>query len=79
VTTSHAVTLSFDEREVAMMVAALRNWLYDVEEGQDLEEAFGGHFEKHRMLSEAETERLIGRFRFDESQGFLKLAEKERH
>lgn len=69
------VTLTFTEPEVAMIVAALRNWLYDLEgddleEGQNLEEAFGGHFAVHRMLTEAETEALIARFNFDESQGF---------
>lgn len=71
------VTLTFTEPEVALIVAALRNWLYDLEgdddePGQDLEEAFGGHFEVHRMLTEAETEELISRFNFDESQGFVR-------
>jgi len=68
--------LSFTEPEVALIVAALQNWLYDLEgddldEGQNLEEAFGGHFKVHRMLSEAQTEALIARFGFDESQGFV--------
>ncbi len=71
-TTLSGVNVSFNEREVAQIVAALRNWLYDLEDGQDLEEAFGGHFEVHRMLDEAETEQLIARFKFDESQGFLR-------
>lgn len=67
------VTQQFTEREIATVVAALRNWLYDLEEGENLEEAFGGHFEVHRMLSEADIEALIGRLGFDESQGFLRL------
>jgi len=59
----------FTEREVAQIVAALRNWLFDLEEGQDLEEAFIGHFSVHEMLTEAEMEALIKRFGFDESHG----------
>jgi hypothetical protein len=72
------ITLTFTEPEVATIVAALRNWLYDlecdeIEPGQDLEEAFGGHFEVHRMLAEEETEALLARFNFDESQGFFQI------
>jgi hypothetical protein len=70
--TSPATSYTFSEREVAQIVAALRNWLYDLEEGENLEEAFGGHFEVHRMLTESETEELIARFNFDESQGFIR-------
>jgi len=63
------VALSLNQREVAQIVAALRNWLYDLEEGQDLEEAFIGHFSQHTMMEELEVESLIRRFRFDECQG----------
>ena len=64
--------MSFTKREAALLVAALRNWLYDLEEGQDVEDAFIGYFRTHEMMNDAETEALIGRFQFDESQGFLR-------
>jgi hypothetical protein len=63
------ISVKLNEREVAQVVAALRNWLYDLEAGEDLEEAFLGHFSTHRMLDEHETEGLIHRLGFDETLG----------
>ncbi len=61
--------IRLNERELATVVAALRNWQYDEEDGENLEEAFGGHFTRHRPLLSPEIDDLIERLNFDEAQG----------
>ncbi len=63
--------IGLNERELATVVAALRNWQYDEEDGENLEEAFGGHFKRHRPLLDVEIDDLIESFGFDEAQGRL--------
>jgi hypothetical protein len=68
--TSTRLSLDFTEREVAMIVASLRLWQYEAETS-DLEDAFIGHFKRHRPLTDEEINAFCPRFRFDESQGKL--------
>ena len=63
--------LGLTERELATVVASLRNWQMDSED-QDLETAFGGHFERHRPLMDPEIDDLIERLNFDEAQGRMR-------
>jgi hypothetical protein len=64
------VDVTLTEHEVALVVAALRNWQMDILD-EDLEDAFMGHFRLHRPLSEQDIDSLCLRFQFDESQGHL--------
>jgi hypothetical protein len=48
------------EREIATVLAALRNWQIDGL-NEDLGDAFCGHFEEHRQLSDDEIDELCER------------------
>ena len=55
------------DREVAQVLAALRNWQTD-SLNEDLVEAFAGHFEDHAPLSNEEIDDLCERINFGDSQ-----------
>ena len=50
-------------REIAQLLAALRNWQTDAL-NEDLGDAFAGHFEQHEPLSDDEIEDLCERLNF---------------
>ena len=52
-------------REVATILAALRNWQTD-SLNEDLAEAFAGHFEEHEPLSDDEVDDLCERLNLAE-------------
>ncbi len=45
--------LELSQRDIAQLLAALRNWQTDCL-NEDLEEAFAGHFEDHEPLTDDE-------------------------
>jgi hypothetical protein len=47
--------IELSNREVAQVLAALRNWQTD-SLNEDLVEAFAGHFEEHEPLSDEEID-----------------------
>lgn len=51
------------DREVATVMAALRNWQIDGL-NEDLGDAFCGHFEEHAPLSDDEIDELCERINF---------------
>jgi len=55
--------IELTEREVAQLLAALRNWQID-SENEDLVEAFAGHFEDHAPLDDNEIDALCERLNF---------------
>ena len=55
------------EREVAHLLAALRNWQID-SLNEDLVDAFAGHFEDHEPLGDDEIDALCERLNFAEGQ-----------
>jgi predicted transcriptional regulator len=60
--------IELSDREVAQLLAALRNWQTDAL-NEDLAEAFAGHFEEHQPLTDAEIDALCERLNFaDEGQ-----------
>jgi hypothetical protein len=59
--------IELSDREVANILAALRNWQTD-SLNEDLAEAFSGHFEDHEPLSDDEIDALCERLNFAESQ-----------
>jgi len=59
--------VELSEREVAMLMAALRNWQTD-SLNEDLEEAFASHFEEHQMLDDNEIDALCERLNFADGQ-----------
>jgi hypothetical protein len=54
-------------REVAQLLAALRNWQTD-SLNEDLADAFDGHFEEHEPLSDDEIDALCERLNFTGEQ-----------
>lgn len=50
-------------RELALIMAALRNWQIDTL-NEDLVEAYAGHFEDHEPLTDDEIEQLCERLNF---------------
>ena len=66
--------VELSDRDIAQLLAALRNWQLDIEE-QDLVEAFSGHFEDYEPLSDEEIDDLCERLNFaDNSQVITKAA-----
>jgi hypothetical protein len=61
------VHFELSEREVAHLMAALRNWQTDGL-NEDLEEAFAGHFEDHAPLDDDEIDGLCERLNFADGQ-----------
>ena len=59
--------IELTDREVAHLLAALRNWQTD-SLNEDLAEAFAGHFEDHEPLSDDEIDALCERLNFGEVQ-----------
>ena len=59
--------VELSEREVAHLLAALRNWQID-SENEDLVEAFAGHFEDHEPLDDDEIHALCERLNFADGQ-----------
>jgi len=55
------------EREVAHLLAALRNWQTD-SLNEDMAEAFAAHFEEHEMLDDDEIDALCERLNFADGQ-----------
>jgi hypothetical protein len=55
--------VELSEREVAQLLAALRNWQTD-SLNEDLVEAFAGHFEDHAPLDDHEIDALCERLNF---------------
>jgi Ser/Thr protein kinase RdoA (MazF antagonist) len=55
--------IELTDREVATLLAALRNWQTD-SLNEDLAEAFSGHFEEHEPLSDEEIDALCQRLNF---------------
>ena len=49
--------------EVALIMAALRNWQIDTQ-NEDLVEAYAGHFEDHEPLTDDEIDDLCERLNF---------------
>ena len=55
--------VELSDREVAQLLAALRNWQTD-SLNEDLAEAFAGHFEDYEALSDDEIDALCVRLNF---------------
>ena len=55
--------VDLSDREIAQLLAALRNWQTDAL-NEDLAEAFAGHFEQHEPLSDDEIDALCERINF---------------
>ncbi|HLF75979.1 MAG TPA: hypothetical protein VJB57_00675 [Dehalococcoidia bacterium] len=55
--------VELSDRDVAQLLAALRNWQTD-SLNEDLADAFAGHFEDHEPLSDDEIEALCERLNF---------------
>ena len=59
--------IELNEREIAQVLAALRNWQTD-SLNEDLAEAFAGHFEEHEALTDDEIDALCDRLNFADGQ-----------
>ena len=59
--------IELSDREIAQLLAALRNWQTD-SLNEDLVEAFAGHFEDHAALSDEEIDDLCERLNFGDVQ-----------
>ena len=55
--------VELSEREVAQLLAALRNWQIDAL-NEDMVEEFAGHFEDHVPLDDDEIDALCERLNF---------------
>ena len=55
--------IDLSDRELAQLLAALRNWQTD-SLNEDLAEAFAGHFEDHAVLDDDEIDALCERLNF---------------
>ena len=59
--------VELSDRDVAQILAALRNWQVDGL-NEDLAEAFAGHFEDHEPLTDDEIDALCERLNFGDAQ-----------
>ena len=59
--------VELSDRDVAQILAALRNWQVDGL-NEDLAEAFSGHFEDHEALTDDEIDELCERLNFGGEQ-----------
>jgi predicted transcriptional regulator len=57
------IQVELSQREVAQLLAALRNWQTD-SLNEDLADAFAGHFEDHEPLGDDEIDALCERLNF---------------
>jgi predicted transcriptional regulator len=55
--------VELSDRDIAQLLAALRNWQTDAL-NEDLADAFAGHFEDHEPLSDDEIDALCERLNF---------------
>jgi hypothetical protein len=60
-------------RELAQVLAALRNWQTDAL-NEDLAEAFAGHFEEHEPLTDDEIDELCERLNLADGQVITRAA-----
>ena len=60
--------VDLSERELATILAALRNWQIDGL-NEDLADAFCGHFMDHAALSDDEIDELCYRLNFGDGEG----------
>ena len=65
--------VELSDREIAQLLAALRNWQMDAL-NEDLAKAFAGHFEEHAPLTDDEIDALCERLNFAERQVVTKAA-----
>ena len=63
--------IELSDRDIAQLLAALRNWQTD-SLNEDLAEAFAGHFEDHEPLTDEEIDDLCERLNFAEADGLVK-------
>jgi len=59
--------VELSERDVAQLLAALRNWQVDAL-NEDMVEEFAGHFEDHAPLDDDEIDALCERLNFANGQ-----------
>ena len=59
--------IELSSREVAQLLAALRNWQTDGL-NEDLADAFAGHFEEHEPLNDQEIDSLCERLNMADGQ-----------
>ena len=59
--------IELSDRDIAQVLAALRNWQTDGL-NEDLADAFSGHFEDHEPLSDDEIDELCERLNFGGEQ-----------
>jgi hypothetical protein len=55
--------VELSHRDIAQLLAALRNWQVDAL-NEDLAESFAGHFEEHAPLDDDEIDALCERLNF---------------
>ena len=55
--------IDLTDREIAQIIASLRNWQID-SLNEDLDEAFAGHLEDHAPMSDEEIDALCERLNF---------------
>jgi len=65
--------IDLSDRDIAQILAALRNWQTD-SLNEDLVEAFAGHFEEHEPLSDEEIDGLCEHLNFAAEQAVRKAA-----
>jgi predicted transcriptional regulator len=59
--------VELSDREIAIILASLRNWQIDAL-NEDLAEAFAGHFEDHEPLTDDEIDELCERINFGDAK-----------
>ena len=67
------IHVELSHREIAQLLAALRNWQTDAL-NEDLVDAFAGHFEDREPLSDDEIDALCERLNFADPAGLVKGA-----
>ena len=65
--------VELNEREIAQVLAALRNWQVDAL-NENLAETFASHFEDHEPLSDEEIDALCERINFGDEMAVVKGA-----
>ena len=65
--------VELSDREIAHVLAALRNWQIDAL-NEDLVDTFAGHFEDYEPLTDEEIDVLCERINFGEHQVITKAA-----
>ena len=67
------MVVELTDRELAQLLAALRNWQIDAL-NEDLVDTFVGHFEDHEPLTDEEIEALCTRLQFADDGQVVKGA-----